>query len=387
TNGNADSPGGTITSTADSIKFPFSLTAQDPVFKLPTAYNWSLTVQRELPGRFLVELGYVGKRSNYLPRERNINSLLPGQNFVRDTAGNITSTQPIPDALRPFLGHGPIRLSENAANSIYHSFQATVIRRFSNGFSLDIAYTFSKSLDDASDKRNLLPNAFDDANYRALSDFDRPHVFVVNYIYELPVGKGKRFLNSGGIANTILGGWQVTGTSYFRSGGPFSINTPVDVLGVGPGAGAQFVTSRGGEITQVSDPKLGESFFNDPSLFTLPAPGTEGVLGRNFFRDPAYQTHDLALIKNFHISEDIRLEFRTEMFNFLNHPILSRPNTNINENNAIVTNFASPNYGQFTSLTPAELANGFTTTTRNFGLVTGKSDDRRNIQFGLKLIF
>ncbi|MGH9914918.1 MAG: hypothetical protein ACRD63_06470, partial [Pyrinomonadaceae bacterium] len=92
-------------------------------------------------------------------------------------------------------------------------------------------------------------------------------------------------------------------------------------------------------------------------------------------------------IKNFHISEDIRLEFRTEMFNFLNHPILSRPNTNINENNAIVTNFASPNYGQFTSLTPAELANGFTTTTRNFGLVTGKSDDRRNIQFGLKLIF
>lgn len=386
TNGDADAPGGTITSTADSIRFPFSLTAQDPVFDLPTTYNWSLTVQRELPGRFLLELGYVGKRSNYLPRERNINSLQPGENFVRDEEGNVIGTQPVPDALRPFLGHGPIRLSENAASAIYHSFQTTLSRRFNNGFSLDIAYTFSKSLDNASDKRDLLPNAFDDANYRALSNFDRPHVFVVNYIYELPIGSGKRFLNRDGITNAVLGGWQLTGTSSFRSGSLFSITTPIDVLGVGPGAGAQFVTSTG-QIVQISDPQLGESYFNDPTLFTLPEPGTEGTLGRNYFRDPAYQSNDLALVKNFHVSENVRLEFRTEMFNFLNHPLLGRPNTNINDNNAIVTDVTSPNFGQFRPLTEADINNGFTSTTRNFGVITGKTNDRRTIQFGLKVIF
>ena len=380
-NGLADSPGGVITSLADSLRFPLNLTAQDPIFKLPTAYNWSLTVQRELPGKFIVELGYVGKHSLYLQRERNINSLLPGQNFTRDASGKVTGTVAFTNALRPYLGHAQIRLSENSGNSIYHSFQAQVSRRFQNGFSFDVAYTFSKSIDNTSDKRDVLPNAYDDKNIRGVSSFDRPHAFVANFIYELPVGKGRRFLNGGGILDPIIGGWQVTGITFVRSGGPFSIGIPIDALGVGTGNGNNIVQVASLRCpVSVVGASLGGQYFSDPTCFTLPALGTEGNSGRNTFRGPINQSHDLALFKNFSIVEKVKLQFRAEMFNFLNHANFNGPNTNINDNNAIVTSLTSPLYGTFN-------ANASGAVTRNFGLVTTRTDDRRTVQLALKLTF
>lgn len=372
-NGLASNPAGSTVA-----EFPFSLTMQDPVFKHPTAYNWSLTIQRELPGNFIVELGYVGKRSLFLPRERNINQLLPGQNFTRDATGKVTGTVPLANALRQYLGHGQIRLSENAANAHYHSFQISANRRFANGFSFDLAYTFSKSIDNASDKRTLLPDAYNDKIFRGRSDFDRPHAFVINYIYELPFGQGKRFLNTGGVLNQIIGGWQLTGISFVRSGTPFSITIPVDALGVGSGSGGQFAQFNG-TITQLK-PTLGGALVSDLTLFTLPAPGTYGNVSRNTFRNPRFQSHDLALFKKFSVSENTRVEFRMEMFNFINHPNLGGYNINLSDGNAIETSFTSPNYGKFRP-------NPSGPVTRNFGLITGKSGDRRQIQFGLKFIF
>ncbi|MBI3422658.1 MAG: carboxypeptidase regulatory-like domain-containing protein [Acidobacteria bacterium] len=381
-NGSADAPGGVITSFADSLRFPFSLTAQDKVFKLPTSYNWSLTVQRELPGKFLVELGYIGKHSQFLQRERNINSLQPGQNFTRDAAGKITGTVAFANALRPYLGHGQIRLAENSGDSIYHSFQTQVSRRFNRGFSFDMAYTFSKSLDNTSNKRDVLPNAFNDKNIRGVSDFDRPHAFVANFVYELPIGKGRKLLDHGGVTNVILGGWQVTGITFVRSGGPGSISIPVDALGVGPGAGNQstFQVASLRCPVKVVGASLGGQYFSDPTCFTLPAPGTEGNSGRNNFRGPITQSHDLALFKNFRFKENLKLQFRLETFNFLNHANFNGPNTNINDNNAIVTSFTDPLYGTFRP-------NASGPVTRNFGLVTSKTDDRRTVQLGLKLNF
>jgi len=381
-NGIADAPGGAVASFADSIRFPFNLTAQDKVFKIPAAYNWSLTVQRELPAKFIVELGYVGKHSLFLQRERNINSLLPGQNFTRDATGKITGTVAFSNALRPYLGHGQIRLAENSGNAIYHSFQAQVSRRFQNGFSFDVAYTFSKSIDNTSNKRDVLPNAFNDRNIRGLSDFDRPHSFVANFIYELPFGKGHRFLDRGGILNVAIGGWQLTGISFIRSGSTFSIGIPVDALGVGSGAGNQstFQVASLRCPVKVVGASLGQSYFSDVTCFTLPTPGTEGNSGRDQFRNPINQSHDLALFKNFRFTERMKLQFRAEMFNFLNHPNFNGPNTNINDQNAIVTSFTDPLYGTFKP-------NASGPVTRNFGLVTSKSDDRRTVQLALKLTF
>ncbi|HJQ23528.1 MAG TPA: carboxypeptidase-like regulatory domain-containing protein [Blastocatellia bacterium] len=394
-NGLADAPGGVISSFNDSIRFPFNLTSQDPNFKHPTAYNWSLTIQRELPAKFLVEIGYVGKAELFLPRERNINQLLPGQNFRRDATGKVIGTVPISNALRPYLGHAQIRLSENAGRANYQSFQVTLNRRFANGFSFDLAYTWSKSIDNASDKRNLLPNAYDDRNFRGPSDFDRPHVLVFNYNYELPIGRGKRFLDMegklGAVVDGFIGGWQLSGISFIRSGTPIlmvsnnsQLNIPIDALGVGTGSGPQFPSLRGA-LHQV-DAKLGSNIFSDPTLFTLPAPGTEGNVGRNVFRSPKFQNHDLAIFKNFHIKEGMRLQFRTEMFNFVNHPNLSLPDLSFT-NNGMITSFTDPNYGQWRPLTDAEKARGLTVPSRNFGVITSKTGDRRTIQLALKLMF
>lgn len=381
-NGVADAPGGTITSFADSLRFPFNLTALDPILKIPTVYNWSLTVQRELPGKFLLEVGYVGKHSLYLQRERNINSLQPGQNFTRDANGKITGTVPFSNALRPYLGHAQIRLAETSGNAIYHSFQTQLSRRFRNGFGFDLAYTFSKSIDNSSGKRDVLPNAFNDKNMRGPSSFDRTHAFVANFVYELPFGRGKRFLNQGGVLNVLAGGWQVTGITFVRTGNPFSIGIPVDALGVGAGSGndntIQIAALRC--PVKVVGASLNGQYFSDPTCFTLPTPGTEGNSGRNSFRNPLNQSHDLALFKNFQITEKIKLQFRAEMFNFLNHANFNGPNTNINDSNAIETSFTSANYGQFK-------ANANGPVTRGFGLVTSKTDDRRTMQLGLKLTF
>src|SRR5438105_9399331 len=118
----------------------------------------------------------------------------------------MTGTVAFSSALRPYLGHGQIRLAENSGNAIYHSFQAQISRRFQSGFAFDMAYTWSKSIDNTSNKRDVLPNAFDDRNMRGLSDVDRPHSFVANFIYKVPIGKGRRFLDRGGGVKTGVGG-------------------------------------------------------------------------------------------------------------------------------------------------------------------------------------
>ena len=179
--------------------------------------------------------------------------------------------------------------------------------------------------------------------------------------------------------------------SFIRSGTPIlmvsnnsQLNIPIDALGVGPGSGPQFPSVRG-PIKQV-DAKLGSNIFSDPTLFTLPAPGTEGNVGRNVFRSPKFQNHDLAIFKNFHIKEGMRLQFRTEMFNFINHSNLSLPDLSFT-NNGMITSFTDPNYGQWRPLTDAEKARGLTLPSRNFGVITSKTGDRRTVQLALKLIF
>ena len=132
--------------------------------------------------------------------------------------------------------------------------------------------------------------------------------------------------------------------------------------------------------------KFGASIFSDPTLFTLPAPGTEGNVGRNVFRAPKFQNHDLAIFKNFRIKEGMKLQFRTEMFNFVNHPNLGLPDLSFT-NNGLVTSFTDPNYGKWRPLTDAERARGLTLPSRNFGVITSKTGDRRTIQLALKLIF
>src|SRR5262249_9727983 len=214
-NGSIDAPGG-----ATRRDFPLVVTSQDTVFDMPRAWNWNLTVERELPLRTTLEVGYVGRRGLHNQRKRNINQL---------QAGTIQANPGVnANALRPYLGYGPIGLAENSGRSQYHGLQVGVERRMSQGLHVGVGYTFSRAKDNSSTLTDVLPNAYDDSTYWGISDLDRTHVLIANWIYELP------FLNdSSGLASRALGHWEITGVYQYQSGAPFSVRSNDDFAGVG----------------------------------------------------------------------------------------------------------------------------------------------------------
>jgi hypothetical protein len=340
-NGLVDNPGGA--GGAGGTDLAFAMQGIDTEFKHPTAYMWSAGVQREVPYGFIVDATYVGRRGLYLQRERNINQLREGE-LLRNPGVRI-------EALRPYQGYNTIRLSENAARSIYHSLQLSGERRYANGLKFSVAYTLSKSEDNGSDKRNVLWNSYDDTNYWGLSNFDRTHVLVLSYIYDLPFWQDQNTL-----LKNLLGGWQISGASFFRSGTPFSIVRTNDIAGVGGGDQPVDVVGdinagANGKFSNGSD----DNFMFNPAAFANPAPGTFGNQTRNLLRGPGDQQWDIALFKNFRLAGSHRMQFRMEVFNFPNHPNLSGPSTDI----------TSPNFGRSTS----------------------KDGNRRDIQLALRYIF
>ncbi len=326
-NGSADNPAGVGVNPGD---LPIGATAQDLVFKHPTSYMWSGGVQREVPFGFIVDVSYVGRRGLYLQRERNINQLPLGTLHNPANQGvNIA-------ALRPYAGYGVIRLSENAGRSIYNSLQVSADRRYTNGFKFGFAYTLSKSTDNASDKRNVLWNTYDDTLYEGPSNFDRRHVLAFYYIYDLPFFREQDTL----LAN-LLGGWQISGSTFMRSGTPFTVGqTNQDIAGVGDvGFGQPWSeTSRANIDYKLYDGTPG-SVAMDTSVFVRPANGTWGNSPRNAYYNPGEMQWDLALFKNFNVGDTRRLQLRAEAFNFLNHPNLS----------GIDSNPLSGNFGRITS--------------------------------------
>src|SRR5205814_5267463 len=142
-NGIADAPGGAIPRI-----FPFTMTIQDPVFKIPTAWNWNTTVQRELPGKTTIEVAYVGRRGIHNQRKRNINQLFPGT-IQANPGVNV-------NALRPFLGLGILGLAENSGLSLYNGLQVSVERRFATGLQFSLSYTLSRSEDNGSSLTDVL---------------------------------------------------------------------------------------------------------------------------------------------------------------------------------------------------------------------------------------
>ena len=340
TNGSVDQPAG-----ATRQDFPFVMTAQDPVYKHPTAYTWSASFQRQLPWATVVDLTYVGRMGVHQIRERNINQLQPGT--VQANPG-VNS-----NALRPFKGFGTIRLSENAGRSLYNGLQVDVQRRFRGGLGFGVAYTLSRVEDNADGYRDTLYNSFDDSNYWGPAGYDRTHVLNFNYIYELPFLK-----NQEGFLGKILGGWQVSGVTFLQSGAPFWVGRGDDRAGVGD------TLRQPWDVVgdpNVSDPKFSlganqdQNFWFNTAAFREPAAGTFGNSPRNNLRGPWFWSWDMALIKNVRLNDrGHRLQLRVEAFNVLNHPNLNAPNND-------------PRSG-------------------SFGRVTAK-DGNRNLQLGLKYVF
>jgi len=344
--GSVDNPGGV----GGAAVLPFGMTAIDKVFNHPTAYTYSAGVQRELPWNFIVDAAYVGRRGLYLQRERNINQLAPGT--VQANPGvNVA-------ALRPYKGYGVIRLSENAGYSKYNSLQIGVDRRYTKGFSFGLAYTLGKSEDNASSKRDVVFNSYDDSGFWGPSSFDRRHVLNFHYIYDLPFLKEQKNLVS-----RVLGGWQVSGSTFMRSGTPLWVTRTDDIAGVGdafaqpwnqvgdPAQGANQAFSGG----VVSGTAVDQNFWFNPAAFAKPAAGTFGNAPRNRIYGPGQYQWDIAVFKNVGISGPRSVQFRAEIFNFLNHPNWSNPSSD--------------------------------PTSSTFGRITGKDGSRRDIQLSLRFVF
>ena len=232
----------------------------------------------------------------HLEQLANVNQLRPGT--VQANPGVN------PDALRPYKGYSTIIEAENVGGSFYHSLQANLKRRLTNGLLFGIAYTWSKSLDYGSSNGTNIVNAYDNSVMYGPSDFDTRHVLVANYVWDIPYGTHA----TNGFVRNALGNWQFSGTLQGQSGRPQTVSQNNDRAGVGPGSGNQFwVATKSPALDhQFSGGKSTNQWF-EPGAFS-PAPVGTFAPARNpgLIYGPGFQSFSAALQKAFKSSQAMK---------------------------------------------------------------------------------
>jgi hypothetical protein len=234
--------------------------------------------------------------------------------------------------------------------SKYHALALKVEKRYSRGLTFDANWTWSHSIDDASDpgattnEANLPQNVRDLRAEKADSSFDHRHRFVTNFVWPIPLARG-----SSGWARALLADWQASGAFVVQSGAPFTVNIASDQPNIGNGPAQR--PNINGDPNQ--GPKTPDEWF-DTSVFSLPPSFTFGNAPRNAVIGPGFINFDLSLQKDFALSESVNLQWRAEAYNLFNHP-----------------NFNIPNRTAFTP---------------NFGKISSAHDSRQ-LQFAIKLAF
>jgi hypothetical protein len=311
--GSADNPGGTGTNDV-----PLVVTTQSKAFKNPEAWAWNFTVERELFWKSLLSVGYVARRGVHLQRESDINQ--PTLAVAAANPGiNI-------NAIRPYKGFGSIRETDNVANSMYNALQIAWNRRFSNTLQFGVSYTLSKSMDNGSNQRDVVPDTYNTSMLWGPSEFDARHIVIINYLYQLPL-----FRKQSGFAGKALGGWQISGITQFQTGLPCSVAAANDYAGVG--LDSNFGCGVNGQYWVVNgNPKIigtfgpsGQWFAttnpDGSAIFTAPAPGTFNTQRvRDLIYQPGYQNWNMGLFKTIPVNERLRFQFRAEAYNVWNHP-------------------------------------------------------------------
>jgi hypothetical protein len=322
TRGNVDNPGGIgINST------PLAFTSHAYTYPSPEAWGWNVTVEQEFDKVGVFTVSYVGRRGYHLEQLANVNQLQPGTIQANPGVN--------PDALRPYRGYSTIIEAQNTGGAFYHSMQANLKRRMSNGFLFGVAYTWSKSLDYGSSNGTNIVNAFNNRIMYGPSDFDTRNVLVANYVWDIPYGTHA----SNAFVRTTLGNWQFSGTLQGQSGRPQTVSQNNDVAGVGPGSGNQFwVFQRQPNLYhQFSGGKNTNQWFeatlrtatNPNGIWSTAPAGTFAPRGtRGLIYGPGFESFSAALQKGFQVipnHENHQLIFRAEAFNFANHPNYDNP--------------------------------------------------------------
>ena len=290
--------------------------AHDPRAKdFGYSQQWNFAIQRQLPGNFSVDIGYVGTRGVRLQSSRALNTPLPGPGAVQPR--------------RPYPEFGWVVWNEQSAASTYHALQTRLERRFSRGLSLLVGFTWSKSIDQDSDNTEGYYDAYNERLNRGLSAFDSTRNFTAGVVYELPWLRNAR-----GFERALLGGWTMGTILTLRDGFPYTPWFSGDPSNTGTGSHADVVS---GCNPKISDPTPAR-WFNTACFASPPgAPNYRlGNGGRNILRGDAYHNVDLSLYKDFLFSEQRKLQVRFEGFNAFNQHSFSFPDATVN----------SPTFGQ-----------------------------------------
>jgi hypothetical protein len=278
-----------------------NLIAMSPDFRTPRVHQYSLGVQHELPWGFLADVAYVGSQGRNLLRTVDIN---------RTNAGATAPT----NAARPYRGFGNIQFRQTDATSSYNSLQMSLSRRFAEGLQLNFNYTLSKAVSDSSSDRNAgdLPQWQGNLDAeRAVTTYDRTHIFGAHYVWELPFFSNRDNL----LLFNTLGGWQISGSTKIATGVPLTVTTQVNTAN-SFGAGSTLRPNLVGDPDDA--PRTVEQYFNT-AAFAQPPANQFGNSPRSVFRLPYQNVTDLGLFKNFETGRRIALQLRAEMFNVFNH--------------------------------------------------------------------
>jgi hypothetical protein len=317
-----------------------------------TSYSmqYLFNIQRELTRDMSLEIGYSGAQHRKLQALQNTNFPVPGATAYATRA--------------PFPEYSVLQTVHSEGTGNYNALSGKLTRRFSAGLTALISYTWSKALDSASAIRGNYADIFPqdsrclrcDYGYSA---YNTPHRFVTSALWELPFGKGRRWANTGGVVNQILGGWQLGSIITIQSGRPLNTQAGWDAPGTGT-FGDWRLHATGQDPYLPEGQRSTNQWFNVRAFRELAA-GELGNMSRNRLQGPTTLQWDFSTHKEFFIREGHRLQFRFEAFNFPNHPSWGNPNVNWNSRTS----------------TPQPA----------FGTIRGTAYNMRELQFGLKYVF
>jgi Carboxypeptidase regulatory-like domain/TonB-dependent Receptor Plug Domain len=351
---------GTLPSVTGGTGEPNPVLSMNPTvfdFAPPRVMQWNVGVQQKLWRNFMFDLAYVGAKNDDLLRQSQINALPRGATFQPQNQDPTRAPSSTPggaalpnDLLRPFAGYGDIRMWDYSGYSNYHALQTGVTRRFDDGLMFSAFYVWSKALginndDFAAGAPNLSEEETRRLDY-SYTNFDRPHNFVVNFIYQTP-----RFTESTGLG-LLANDWQLSGVYRWTSGRPRNIviNIPgIDNRNLVGTNGSLTGGSPGARVVLTCDP--GRGWGDDPyrqfdtSCFAPPQPGSDGAESARFFiRNPPVNNLDLSISKAFGAPRGFKFELRLDMFNALNHTQFTEVNNTVNFaslTDRTITNLAS----------------------------------------------
>jgi hypothetical protein len=264
-------------------------------------------------GGMTLGVAYVGSLGRQLPFNQSLNAAAPG-----------TGNAGLP-FVQLFGRTAQVSLRADGVSSNYNSLQVSLNRRFANGLAFTFAYTRSKSLDVGSNQPGFTDNLSRQRQYGP-SDFDQPNLLTISHLYDLPFGKGKRYLSNGGIAGALFGGWQLNGIFRFASGTPFTATADATACNC-PGNG-NFADAVGTPLQYLNGIGPGQPWFAT-SAFAVPGPNRFGTAGRNVIRGPRLTNYDFSVFRTFNVTERFHLEYRAEFYNLTNTPHFANPNGSV----------------------------------------------------------